>query len=151
MSEEIKVSQETEETKEPQEPEFDLTKSAARYESLQFNLTINNRFSEDLIVVSGAGKPNWGKFVDGPKNISKKKAQVALRAWGKDSSPSGTEGTVKYQVRNDPSKIIEIYWSVPLRGRSSYNVKAPSSITHSSEGWNGSYWSENVVLTIGNS
>ncbi|NJM61971.1 MAG: hypothetical protein HC849_20060 [Oscillatoriales cyanobacterium RU_3_3] len=97
----------SEETKVPQNTEVEETERAGqnKYESLQFNATINNRFSEELTVAS----PNisWGKFVEGPNNIPKKQVKIGFKAWGRQDSPSGTEGRVKYQVGKIPINILK--------------------------------------------
>ncbi len=143
----------SEETKIPQNTEVEETERVGigptlKFESLQFNVTINNRFSEELKVVSQSTKIFWGKFVDGPYNVPKKQSKIVFQAWGRDSSPSGTEGTVKYQVGDAQNIFFEIHWNVPLSGSSSMNINK-NGVKVSPEGWNGTRWSENVLLIVG--
>lgn len=138
----------TEETKVPQNTESEETERAgqAKAERLQFNATIDNRFSEELKVVSN--QLDWGKFVEGPNPIPKKQVKLGFKTWGAAHSATGTTGYVKYQVGNNENKYFEIHWSIPFIQSSTHEIKNSSDVKVNIEGWNGSYDSETVIIRV---
>jgi hypothetical protein len=138
----------SEETKVPQNTESEETERAgqAKAERLQFNATINNRFSDELKFVSQ--KLDWGKFVEGPNNIPKKQVKLGFKTWGAAHSATGTTGYVKYQVGQNQDQYFEIHWTIPFIQSSTYEIKKSSDVEVKVEGWNGSYDSETVIIQV---
>jgi hypothetical protein len=103
-----------------------------RTENLQFHLWLTN-LNNDWLNVDFANN-YWGKWCDSdgqepeaPKPVPPNAVNFkAFCSQGRQNSPSGTEGKVKYVFRNDSSKWFEIYWSVPW-GSSANEMKIDSA------------------------
>lgn len=140
----------TEETKVPQNTESEKTEKAGQHtkaERLQFNVTIDNRFSEELKVISQ--KLDWGKFVEEPNNIPKKQAKLGFKTWGAPHSATGTTGFIKYQVGDNQNQFFEIHWTIPFIQSSSYTINKSRDVDVKVEGWGGSFDSETVLIRVG--
>jgi hypothetical protein len=90
-----------------------------RTENLQFHLWLTN-LNNDWLNVDHANN-SWGKWCDSdgqkpeaprpvPPNADTYKS---LCSQGRENSPSGATGEVKYVFKNDPSKWFTISWNVP--------------------------------------
>ncbi|WP_411141612.1 aegerolysin family protein [Streptomyces sp. x-80] len=60
---------------------------------------------------------DWGKWTDlgnhAPVDLEKKFDGEAFRSSGRQSTATGTTGTVIYQLGDNPDQWVKIYWSIP--------------------------------------
>lgn len=60
----------------------------------------------------------WGKKVDGLNDIKPQEKKLAFEFSGRKQSPSGTEGSCKYEIYDEHGKDTDSYltikWDVPL-------------------------------------
>lgn len=96
--------------------ELSATDLDVTYERLQVQGTVSNFTPHQMIVKSS--NLSWGKWMQSPVDtpsfgISRFASQ------GRDSSPSGTEGTATWQIGN---ALITINFSCPLRGSNTQSI-----------------------------
>lgn len=122
-------------------------------ENIQFICTINNRTSETLKVQSTELK--WGKFDDSPNfwpiDIPARSEKGAFRSSGRQSSSSGTEGTVTYQLGDKKDEWIKIYWDVPWLSGARNTLKVETfdeDVLAAVHGFTGGGAVESVVITV---
>ncbi|MER5543471.1 aegerolysin family protein [Streptomyces sp. NPDC001118] len=123
-------------------------------ETLIFVCTIENLTAAPLKVKSK--ELYWGKWVDRgnhePIEIPAGERRQAFRTSGRQSSASGTEGKVVYQIGDEQTATVEIYWDVPWVSGSSNTVRVTPSnkyILAPMEGFVGSGSTESVTITVG--
>jgi len=120
-------------------------------ENCQCHVTINNRCSVPLKVQSA--KTDWGKWfgVGEPKEIAAKKTVQAFGAAGRQSSAAGCDGTVIYQLGDNPNDWVKIYYSVPLGTGKKCEFRVEEShddIVAGVEGFNPDAWILNIMLKV---
>lgn len=118
-------------------------------ENYQCHITINNR--TDLNLRVNQEKLAWGHYTQEPVEIPKKSEARAFVAVGAYGSPSGTEGTVIYQVGDDANVTIKIYFDVPWAPLSHNTIKVESSnpdVAVQLIGFNGSGSVESCTIKV---
>ncbi len=113
------------------------------------NISINNRTSYDLKVAKSA--LDYGVFKTGPKTIPKGASIPAFTATGKPYTPlQGTEGTVVYQVGDDTTATVTIYFNVPaLSADNAVNVTSSNEdIAAQRDGFVGEGDSETCTVKV---
>jgi hypothetical protein len=118
-------------------------------ENIQMICSINNRTNQEL-------KPqskhlSWGKFTSEPTAIPAKKTLEAFRSSGRQGSASGTEGTVVYQMGEDPKALITIFWDVPWKNGGNNVIKTGTfneDVSASISGYDGRGAVEAVTITV---
>ncbi|MER8105998.1 aegerolysin family protein [Kitasatospora sp. NPDC094016] len=123
-------------------------------ETLVFACTIENLTATPLKVKSV--NLEWGKWEDRgnhkPVEIPAGKRLQAFRTSGRQSSSSGTEGTVVYQFGDDSDATVEIYWDVPWAPGANNTLKVNTSskyIVVQTDGFVGSGSTETVTMNVG--
>ena len=122
-------------------------------ENIQMICVINNRLNEELKVQSE--NLQWGKWYDPPNfkpvNIPQKFVKEAFHSHGRESSASGTQGTVVYQIGDNATETISISWDVTWAAGGSNKVSAATfneDVAASITGFTGSGAVESVTITI---
>jgi hypothetical protein len=122
-------------------------------EAEQFICTINNRTHHPLKVKSV--KLIWGKFDDSPNfppvEIPARHEQKAFRTSGRANTSSGTEGTVEYQIGDNPDDWIKIYWDVPWLSGAPNHVRTQSfneDVSVELDGFSGHGTVEDVTIKV---
>ncbi|MFC4852943.1 aegerolysin family protein [Actinophytocola glycyrrhizae] len=127
-----------------------------RTENLQFHLWLTN-LNNDWLNVEYANN-NWGKWCDSdgqqpeaPKPVPPNADEFkAFCSQGRQNSPSGTEGEVRYVFRNDPNKWFKIYWSVPWgSSTNTMNIDSAKKVFIQCNGFAGSGKVEKVTCKVG--
>jgi hypothetical protein len=127
-----------------------------RAENLQFHLWLTN-LNNDWLNVEYANN-NWGKWCDSDEQRPETPKPVAPNAedaksfcsQGRQNSPSGTEGEVKYVFRNDESKWFKIYWSVPWgSGTNTMTIDSARKVFIQCNGFTGGGKTEKVTCKVG--
>jgi phospholipase C len=117
-------------------------------DAFQCHITINNQTTSNLKLLK-TDIP-WGEFTVGPvKDLLPKKTALAFVAKGRSWREGGTEGTVWYQVGDDPNNTVKIYFDVPIA--SSPNrvvVTASSGVATQLGGFKGSGQVENCTIEL---
>jgi len=122
-------------------------------DSLQFHCTINNRCDVPLKVKDT--HHDWGRWYptesETPKQVPANQTVKAFASSGRTSSASGTEGYATYQLGDDSSAWIKIYWDVPWAPGASNTVNIETSdddIVAAITGLVGSGSTENVLIKV---
>jgi hypothetical protein len=97
-------------------------------DNYQCHILINNRTSLHLHQLK-KDLP-WGRWKEGPVDDIKPNTETkAFVATGAPGLPSGTEGTVVYQLGDDANTTFTIYFDIPTKPLSSNTVRVDSSDT----------------------
>ncbi|MBD2813649.1 hypothetical protein ID850_02460 [Xenorhabdus sp. Flor] len=81
----------------------------------KFYLTIRNSSKSKTLVLADI-QFKWGRVSDGGgpvKEVPPKSTVQVLIAQGRDNTSSGTEGWIKYDVKDTPGKWVQANWDVP--------------------------------------
>ncbi|MEO6920275.1 MAG: aegerolysin family protein [Collimonas sp.] len=86
------------------------------YERLQVQGTVSNFTQLPMIIKSS--NLSWGKWMQSPVDVPSF-SNSRFASQGRDSSPSGTEGTATWHIGN---AIITIHFGCPLNGSNSQRI-----------------------------
>lgn len=117
-------------------PELSATELSApepNYERLQVQGTVSN-FTQQPMILKGSDL-SWGKWIQSPVDVASF-SNNRFASQGRDSSPSGTEGTATWQLGS--ARII-ITFSCPLRGSNTQTIRCepPGAFNVSCDGTGG--------------
>jgi hypothetical protein len=120
-------------------------------DNYQCHVTLDNKTSEVLNLQSK--DLAWGVFQEGPMpQIARMNTtgNKAFKATGTRGVPAGVEGTVVYQVGDDPQKRITISFDVPTSFWKSNRVDCtvPDGFTSRIEGFNGGGATESCTIVL---
>ncbi|MGB7195625.1 MAG: hypothetical protein WBD81_19395 [Collimonas pratensis] len=96
--------------------ELSATDVKVTYERLQVQGTVSNFTAHPMILKSS--DLSWGKWMQSPVDVASF-STGRFGSQGRDSSPSGTEGTATWQLGN---AVITINFSCPLRGSNGQSI-----------------------------
>lgn len=84
------------------------------YEYLACNVTIYNRSSQRLL--NADVETNWGKYTTDPITNMTAGTSSSFVMKGRDSSPSGCEGSVEYDVGDLGLGSVKFFYNCPVDG-----------------------------------
>ena len=114
----------------------------------QCHLTINNRLDTDLVVQPSSTQLPYGQWDKEPTDVPMKSTGIAFVATGQ-TGRAGCEGTVVYQVRNDPNQTITVYFNVPEYSTTNTVKATPTgALTARLDGFSGKGATESCVITV---
>lgn len=116
--------------------------AAVRYEYLQVQATVTNTTDQDMQLLSS--DLSWGKWIQSPVSTPHG-SWSRFSSQGRDSSPSGTEGTASWKIGE---ATIQVKFGCPLHGSNFQSISCtPAGLFKvSCEGTGGDV--NRVVFTI---
>ena len=121
-------------------------------DNYQCHIWIDNKTSELLVL--GEHTASWGEFREGPLDQIPRMSTTGARAWratGTKNLPGGCEGTVRYQIGEQPGRDVRIHFNIPATPFTSntLEVDVPTGFEWRQTGWDsgGSTGSATIVLT----
>lgn len=99
-----------------QTPSAPAADAEVKYEYLQVRATVINNTDQDMTILSS--NLSWGKWIQAPVSTPHNSSSL-FASQGRDSSPSGTEGTASWKIGD---ATIKVAFACPLHGSNSQSI-----------------------------